>query len=373
MKKAPTVKEIIGIIERIAPPALAVTGDPVGLQCGEPDRAVRCLMVALDATLKTVIQAARSKADLLVTHHPLLFEPLTPHNVLGPEGRALARAIQEGLPVYSAHTNLDASPQGINASLADLLDLRHRRFLQTGNQQSFKVVVFTPREELGRVKAAAFDAGAGRIGDYSGCSFAVEGTGSFHPHEGASPFIGEAGRDERVSEVRLEISVPPEALAKVLVGVRKVHPYEEPAIDVYPMVPDAKMAGLGIVGTLPGRSTVGQVAARIRPLLKAGSIRLVGKKGVRIGKVAVCAGSGASLLDTAVAAGAQLYITGDIKYHDARRAENSGIQLLDVGHFAPEKLGMQSFGKLLGSRLAERGLEVELLSAKEIDPFVTVS
>lgn len=372
MKKAPTVKEIIEIIEKIAPPDIALPGDPVGLQCGQPDRPVARLMLALDATLETVAQATECKADLLVTHHPLLFEPLTPKNIHGPDGRAFTRAILEELAVYTAHTNLDASPQGINVSLADMLDLRRRVFLQEGGQQPFKVVVFVPHEDLRRVQTAAFNAGAGRIGNYSGCSFATEGTGSFHPEAGASPVIGKTGRSETVPEVRLEVTVPSGALAAVLSEVRRVHPYEEPAVDVYPLAAGNNSTGLGIVGDLPRRSTAGRIAEKVVSTLKAGSVRLVGKKGIRVGKVAVCAGSGASLIDSAAAAGAQLYITGDVRYHDARRAEEKGIGLLDVGHFAPESYGVRKFGELLGQTLAGLGLEVQLLYAKEKDPFLTV-
>lgn len=372
LKKDPTVKQIIQIIEEIAPKAFALPGDPVGLQCGEPDRTVSRLMVSLDATIETVIQAAEFKADLLVTHHPLLFEPLTQENILGPVGRTLARAIREELAVYSAHTNLDASPYGINASLANLLDLRERSILQASGPEFFKLVVFVPREKLEQVRSAAFKAGAGWIGDYSKCSFAVEGMGTFHPEEGASPTTGQTGRDEKVPEVRLEVSVQSEDLGTVLAEVRKAHPYETPAIDVYPKISSTSGAGFGIAGALPQQSTVGQVAAGVVSTLKPGSLRLVGKKGARIKNVAVCAGSGASLLDAAVAAGAQLYITGDVKYHDARRAEDAGIHVLDVGHFGPEKYGLLRFGKLLEKKLVGHGLKVHLSFAKEKDPFVPV-
>jgi dinuclear metal center YbgI/SA1388 family protein len=369
-KKVPTVEQLIQIIEKIAPKALAMPGDPVGLQCGELDRPVNRLMVSLDATWETVAQAAEYQADLLVTHHPLLYESLTQENILGPAGRTLARAIRANLAVYSAHTNLDASPQGINASLASLLDLRDRRVLQASDLESFKVAVFVPRGELERVRSAAFEAGAGWIGNYSGCSFALEGMGTFHPEEGASPTKGQAGRDERVQELRLEISVPSKALGAVLAGVRKVHPYEEPAIDVYPVILSESIAGFGMAGELPQQSTVGKIAAKVGSTLKAGSLRLVGKKSSRIKTVAVCAGSGASLLDAAIATGAQLYITGDVKYHDARRAENAGIHVLDVGHFAPERYGVLRFGELIERKLAGQGLKVQVSFAKERDPFM---
>ena len=373
MKKVSTVKQIIKTIEEIAPRALALPGDPVGLQCGEPDRLVSRLMVSLDATLETVTQAAELNVDLLVTHHPLLFEPLTQENIHGPAAKALVRAIREDLAVYSAHTNLDASADGINDSFASLLDLRERRVLQSSSPEYFKMVVYVPEEQLERVRSAAFRAGGGQVGDYSGCSFSIEGVGTFHPGEGTSPTIGLPGCDEKVQEARLEISVQSAVLGAVLADVRAAHPYEEPAIDVYPAISSIPGAGFGIAGVLPQSATVGQVAARVGSALNAGSMRLVGKKGRKVKRVAVCAGSGASLLAAAVAARAQLYITGDVKYHDARKAEEIGINLLDVGHFPPERYGLNRFGKLLEKKLVGLGLKIQVSYAKERDPFVPVS
>ena len=344
----------------------------MGLQCGDNDQPVGRMMISLDASLETVRQAAEFKAGLLVTHHPLLFEPLTSKNISGAAGRTLARAIRAGLAVYSAHTNLDASPSGINASLANLLELRDVRFLQEGGPETFKLVIFVPTESLERVQEAAFKAGAGMIGVYSRCSFAVPGVGTFRPEEGASPVTGQTGRDQEVRELRLEMSVTAGVLESVLDGVRKVHPYEEPAIDIYPTIASAARAGLGITGSLPQPSTAGQLAARMASAMKADSVRLVGKSGRRIKTVAVCAGSGGSLMAAAVTARAQLYITGDVKYHDARKAEDEGIQVLDVGHFAPERYGLGCFGKLLNEKLAGRGFNVEVKFAKEKDPFVPV-
>ena len=348
---------------------MALPGDPVGLQCGDPEQPVRRLMMSLDATLRTVIQAARYKADLLVTHHPLLFEPVNRENILGPTGQVLSRAVKEGLSVYSAHTNLDASPQGINHSLADLLDIREKRVLQKTGPGLYKLVVYVPPGKLDKIRSAAFNAGAGEIGDYSRVSFAVEGTGTFLPGEGASPAIGQPGRNEKLHEIRLEVSVSEETLNPVLSELRKVHPYEEPAIDIYSLISDTLDTGLGISGVLPVRLTVGDVAEKLSLRLKAGPFRLVGKKGIKIRKVAVCAGSGTSLLDAVIASGAELFITGDMKYHDARNAEDAGINVLDVGHFAPERYGLIRFGKLLERKFAVQGHAIETAYAKERDPF----
>ena len=234
------------------------------------------------------------------------------------------------------------------------------------------MVVTVPKRHLEKVRAAAFQAGAGRIGNYSGCSFTVEGVGTFRPGEGTEPSVGTVGSDEKIQESRLELTAAPGTLSAVLSGIRSAHPYEEPAIDVYPTASPDPGGGYGIVGTLPRRTTVGQLASALSLALKPASMRLVGKKGSSVKNVAVCAGSGASLLEAAVASGAQLYITGDLKYHDARKAEEAGINVLDAGHFTPEKYGFDLFGKLLAERFSRRGLKVEIGYAKEKDPFLPV-
>jgi dinuclear metal center YbgI/SA1388 family protein len=372
LKKVPTLDQVVDIIEEIAPKSLALPGDPVGLQYGSPEQPVKRLMISLDATSGTLTQAGEFGADLLVTHHPLLFEPLTPDSMSGTTGAVMVKAVSSSIAVYSAHTNLDAAPQGINSALADLLGLRDQRVLQSIRPELYKVVVFVPRANADSVRSAAFNAGAGRIGNYSGCSFTVDGTGTFHPGEEASPAVGKTGTDVKVEETRLEMTVPSGTLGPVLFNLRKAHPYEEPAIDVYPIRSEPAAAGLGLAGTLPERMSVGEVAARVLTKLKAGNSRLVGKKGSKVRTVAVCAGSGASLLDAAAAVEAQLYITGDMKYHEARKAEGLGINVLDIGHYAPEKYGLKSFGNLLNRRLTGRGFTVQIAHAKEKDPFLSV-
>jgi len=370
LKAVPTVEKIVDIIEGFAPISLAMPGDPTGLQCGDLHRKVSRMMLSLDAGLDAVHQAVSAKTDLLVTHHPILFEPLDTSNIGKPEKRALITVLREDLAVYSAHTNLDACASGINASLAGLLDLDGRKFLKGCGAGSYKVVAFVPPESLEEVRTAAFKAGGGRIGGYSDCSFSTEGEGTFYPGKGTSPVKGRPGRSEKVREVRLEISAFSENLGSILAALHRAHPYEVPVIDVYPSKGDSRAAGFGIAGMLKRSMTAGQVADRIGSVLKPGSPRLVGKRGRRVRKVAVCAGSGSSLLDAAVESGAQLFITGDVRYHEARKAEDAGISILDVGHFAPERFGFLKFGKLLDKELVRNGYAVELLFAREKDPFL---
>ena len=274
--KAPTVKQVLDRIDLMAPRALALPGDPVGLQCGDPRQPTRGIMLALDASGATVSQAVKARADLLVTHHPLLFEPLGPGTINGPGGRAYAQAVRAGLAVFSAHTNLDASPLGVNAAVASLFPLLETRPLQGTGPRPYKVVVFTPAATQEKIRRAVFEAGGGRIGAYSGCSFAGEGQGTFVPGEGSRPYLGQAGQAEKVQEVRQEFAVDGSVLARVLEAVEKVHPYEEPVVDVYPLETVSGRSGLGISGVLEERVSVARLAERLVLALRTRTMRLVG-------------------------------------------------------------------------------------------------
>lgn len=368
----PTIAQVLEIMEELAPAGSALPEDPVGLQCGDPGRPSKRVMLALDASLSTVRQALSAAADLLVTHHPLLFKPIGPGNIRSPGAEAFVKAVRGGLAVFSAHTNLDASLEGINASLADIVGLEERKILLPTGPGLFKAVVFLPQPSLAAVREAAFSAGAGSIGHYSRCSFAAPGEGTFMGDETTNPAVGVAGRSETVAEARLEVLVPEGRLERVLDAVRKAHPYEVPVVDVFPLRGKPEGIGIGLVGQLPGGKPVGEIASVVKRALRQKAVRMVGTPGRKVRKVAVCAGSGGSLLPAVLSSRAQLYISGDIKFHEARTAQEENLSVLDVGHFGPEKHGMLRFGEKIAGRIREKGWDVAILHAKEKDPFVTM-
>ncbi|MDF1535897.1 MAG: Nif3-like dinuclear metal center hexameric protein [bacterium] len=371
--KAPTVGQIVTLIEEIIPLSIGMAGDPLGLQCGDPAAQVKKIMYALDAGLEVVHQAVGKGVDLLVSHHPMIFEPLDHRAITGTKGKPLVTAVKGSLSVYSVHTNLDASPVGINVELARLAGLQDTKVLSGTGSDGFKVVAFVPAGSLEKVRDAAFHAGAGHIGSYSHCSFATRGVGTFFGEDASGPARGEAGRFEEADEFRLELIVKGDVLATVLKSIRRTHPYEEPALDAYPLESAESSTGMGLVGTLEGKTSVGEIASRLKSALKVDTARLVGTRGRKVKTVAVCAGSGSSLLGAAVSAGAQLFITGDMKYHDARSARDMGITVLDMGHFAPERYGLRRFASLLDSRIAQSGWRIDSTFARESDPFVSLS
>jgi dinuclear metal center YbgI/SA1388 family protein len=372
LQKVLTVREIVDQVEKIASPALALPEDPTGLQTGSMDWEVRLLMLALDANLNTIQQAVSCNAGMLLTHHPLIFKPLAQIDTQSPIGQVVALSLENRVAVYSAHTNLDAARRGINWTLADHLNLKNVQVLCGTGPERVKMVTFVPQDSVEELRDALFAAGAGTIGAYTHCSFSSEGAGTFYGTQGTRPAVGEPDEIERIPEVRLETVLDLDMVNPTLVALRDHHPYEEPAVDLYSLLPAENEEGLGLVGDLNLESSVEEVVLDLVSLLDARTARLVGDKETRVKRLALCAGSGASLLESAARKGADLFVTGDLKYHDAREAQEAGMVVFDVGHYAPERYGLEKFGVTLESEIKATGAEVEIIYAQEKDPFSAV-
>jgi len=368
----PSVEDIIRVIEDMAPANLALPDDPVGLQVGSPGWRVEKIMVSLDADTEVIGQAVKAGADLLLSHHPLLYRPLSRVDPDSPAGSAVALALENHLAVYCAHTNLDAADGGLNHILADVLGLSDRRPLEGISGDKFKMVVYMPGDSLDKVRRAAFESGAGSIGAYSMCSFAGPGTGTFLGSGDANPAVGNTGIFEVVDEMRLEMIVEADRVSRTQEAVRHSHPYEEPVIDLFQLHEVSPAGGVGLVGSLPKAAAISEIIDMLTAALGITTVFLISSGVRKAGKVAVCTGSGASLAVRAKAAGADVYVTGDVKYHQARDAQAMDLPLIDIGHFAPEKFGMIETGKLLQKALKRAGVEVEIVYSKEKDPFEVV-
>jgi len=365
------ISDMVGIINKISPQFLAESWDNPGLQVGDPKGEVSRIMIALDASQLTVAEAISSKCQLLITHHPLIFKPLKSISAETPTGSSVYSAVKNDLSIVSMHTNYDVACDGLNDELAVRLGLCDFVPLQSQTlQQLVKLVVLVPVDHLERVREAMF-AHAESLGDYKECSFSAAGEGTFTPLPGANPFIGNVGQREKVDEFRLELLLTRENVARAVKTLMAVHPYEEPAFDLYPLLNEGKTYGLGRVGKIasptPLRVFVEQMAAR----LGCPKLRFVGNPAALIGKVAVCGGSGASLMRAAVRSGADVLVTGDVKYHDARDAQELGIALVDAGHFFTEKIMVEAVARRLEKSLAASGMNgIEVLRcAVEADPF----
>ena len=373
-----TVADVVDAVDRLAPFRLAETWDNVGLLLGDPQREVRRLLVSLDVTEAVCDEAERAGAEALLAHHPLIFkglERLTPET---PTGRLALRLAGAGRAVIAAHTNLDAAEGGLCDILAGMIGLEHTEPLQAARAAPrYKVVVFVPESDpsipasrdagqvLEAVQAAAFAAGAGRIGDYTHCGFSTAGAGTFLPGEGAEPAVGRKGRRNRAPEHRFETLVDGRRLGAVLAAVARAHPYEEPAIDVYPLHTPPAGAGLGRVGRLSDCRTLTRLADTVKEALDARAIHVAGDPETVVETVGVCTGSGGGLAGAVAAAGCRAFVTGELKYHEVQDLAARGIGVILGGHYRTERAPLEAWAP----RLAEV-LDVEVrMSESEQDPL----
>lgn len=373
--KTAKLSDLLGIINKIAPQVLAEPWDNAGLQVGDPTAEVSRIMVALDATPSVVEEAIAADCQLLITHHPLIFKPQKSISAATPQGKLIHAAIRGGLAIVCMHTNYDIAEGGLNDVLAERLELSNCTVLQvTSGQELVKLVVFVPEDHLERLRSALLPH-AESLGAYRDCSYAATGEGTFTPLAGATPHIGSVGRFEKVRESRLELLIDRAMLSQALKSLFAVHPYEEPAFDVYPLHNEGSKRGLGRIGYLPDATTLATYAARVATQLGASGIRFVGNPAAKIKKVALCSGSGASVMRTACRAGADVLVTGDVKYHEARDAEDMGIALIDAGHFPTEIIMTADIQMRLQQKITDTGFDgcQVMASRTERDAFQYVT
>ncbi len=366
-KRRARVGDVVKSLEAMAAPTLAAEWDNVGLLIGDRSSPVSRVLLTIDLTGPVLREALDARAEMVMAYHPVIFKPIARlTSEAAPVAYAAARA---GLAVYSMHTALDAAPGGTNDVLAEAIGLTHTSALEPVlRQEKCKVVVFLPPADLPRVLAAAFDAGAGKIGDYSECSFRTSGTGSFRGGAGARPARGRAGQPEQVEELRLEVPAPKSRLAEVVAAVRAAHSYETPAVDVYALDALPEGAGMGRIGRLAKATAPRTLVTRIKRALGVRHVLVAGARGDPVTTVACCAGSCGSTFRAAVAGGAQMYVTGEMRHHDALAAAE-GLMVLCVGHSHSERITLSRLARRLRKDLP--GLRVELSQADR-DPFQIV-
>jgi dinuclear metal center YbgI/SA1388 family protein len=328
-------------------------------------------MVSLDPCAGAVQAAVEAGCGLLVTHHPLIFSPLKRLSGQDPVGRVLMEAVRCNLSVVAAHTNYDAADGGLNDLLARRLGLTSCEPLKgDGGARLAKLVVFVPLGHEDAVREAVFPHAAA-LGRYDDCSFMASGTGTFRPLEGARPFIGEEGRRSAAAEGRLEFLLREDDVAAAVKAMGRAHPYEEPAYDIYPLLNRGSAEGVGRAGLLPSPLMLGDFARMVKEELAAPGLRVVGSLDRTVRKVALCGGSGAFLLNEALFRGADLLLTGDVKYHDARTAESLGIAVVDAGHYTTEQVAIDGLADVIRDGLAGRGMTAEVITFDgEREPFL---
>ncbi len=348
-------RDIVKAIEDWACPSLAEEWDNVGLHVGNPEQEVKRIMLALTPSEQAIAAAVEQKADMLVTHHPLLFKPVQAVKTSTAVGRSIYQLIQNNIALYCAHTSLDAATGGVNDVLAKALGLKHIQPMVVCAEQSiwYKLVVYVPVGFEEQVRQAICEAGAGQTeGHYDGTTFRGEGIGTFRPLSGAAPFCGKQGELSQVREFRLETVVSAAKWPDVLKALLAAHPYEEVAYDLFKLEMPTQSAGLGRIGTLAQSQTLTQFMAQIAQTLAQESLTFCGDSSKQIQTVALCGGSGSGFLQEAKKLGADVYVTGDMKYHDGQLAEELGLAVIDAGHFATERLILPVMADYLQRRLA---------------------
>jgi dinuclear metal center YbgI/SA1388 family protein len=355
------IADLERVLDSLAPSTLAESWDNVGLQVGDRGALVRRVLVALDLTPPVLDEAVAAGFDTIVTHHPIFFAPVRSLVDSSPRERLLRRVVAAGVNVFACHTNLDSAPGGLADVAAEALGLRNAKPLQLAPAGWYKLVGFIPPDAVTQVASAVFAAGAGVIGTYSDCAFALDGQGWFTPGPGSEPTIGRLQQAERTPEVRWETVVPRMRLNAVMQAYRDAHPYEEPAFDIYPVEDVLSRAGLGRVGELARVETVRSLARRIADRLSLPSLPWTGDGDRQVMRVAVVPGSGRSLI--AQAAGrAEVLVTGDVGYHDAQQAEEAGLALILAPHEGLEWYALRRWSVGLGKTLAGEGVDLALSS-----------
>jgi dinuclear metal center YbgI/SA1388 family protein len=361
--------DVLDYLEKLAPLSLAEEWDNVGLLLGERTRQVERIMTCLTVTPESAAEAIEEGAGLVVSHHPVLFRPVQRLTDANPEGRMLLGLIRAGVAVYSPHTAFDNASGGINDLLAERLglsDVRPLRTIRSGAE--CKVVVFVPESDLGKVSDALFNAGAGRIGQYRECSFRVPGTGTFFGLDSTNPAIGQKGRHEEVSEWRLEVVCPADRLDPVIAAMRRAHSYEEPAFDLYPLGLKPGTGGSGRVGSLRAPVALQEFAERVQKDLNASHIQVVGDLNRTVRSVAIACGAGGEFRSDAIQAKADVFLTGEMRFHDYLAAQTDGLALLLPGHYATERPGVER----LAERLQQQWPQLKVwASHREQDPVAS--
>lgn len=333
------LKSLIKKIEAKYPTNLAYDWDNVGLLVGDAEEEIDKVLVCLEANEAIVEEAINNNVNLIVTHHPFIFGKMRKITTSDFKGKLIHKLIKNNIAVYSMHTNFDIAFDGLNDYFMEVMGFENSKILDVTNTETlYKIVVYVPKTHEDKVREALGKSGAGHIGNYSDCTFNTDGKGTFRPLEGTNPFIGELDKLEVVDEVKIETIVPQRILGGVISAMIKAHPYEEVAYDLYKLENKGSAVGLGRIAALKESMSLKELSMMIKEKLNMDALRVVGSLDTNIKKVAVVTGSGADLAKKAQRSGADVLITGDVKYHDAQDAIDAGMCIIDCNHFESEDI-----------------------------------
>ena len=340
------LRDLTTCIEAFAPLSLQEDYDNSGLIIGRPESEVHGALLCIDVTEPIIEEAISKRCDVIIAHHPIIFKGIRQITGGNATERMIELAIRNGIAIYAAHTNLDNAVSGVNAMLSQKIGLRNCKVLKPVKGLLRKLVTFCPADHAAAVRNELFRAGAGHIGNYDNCSFNTTGIGSFRALENANPFVGEKNEFHLENEVRIETVFPAFLQSRIIRALLAIHPYEEVAFDIYKLENNFEAAGAGMIGELQQAMDEQEFLLHIKQLMGGSTIRHTALTGKKISHVALCGGSGSFLINTAIAAGADVFLSGDIKYHDFFMAEGK-IMLADIGHYESEQFTKELLFTLL--------------------------
>jgi len=361
-----TIREVVSYLEQLAPPAYQESYDNARLITGNPQEIVKGILCSLDATEAVVDEAISLGCNMIVAHHPIVFKGLKSLTGKNYVERTVLKAIKNDIAIYAIHTNLDHVAHGVNKKIADKLGLVKTKILDPKKQLLSKLVTFAPRESTEKVLKALFNAGAGEIGEYSSCSFLSDGTGTYTPSEKANPNKGQRGKPHQEPETRIEVLLPSYLESKVLSSLKAAHPYEEVAYFLQRLENENQEVGAGMYGELPYDMDEMEFLHYLKSQMGLEVIKHTQLLGKPIRKVALCGGAGIFLLNKAKSVGADIFITGDVKYHEFFDAENQ-IIITDIGHYESEIYTKE----LLCERLSQNFSNIALYLTKVVTNPIT--
>ncbi len=359
------VKDITRVLEHLAPLSLQESYDNAGLITGSPEQEIEQALITLDVTDEIINEAITNGFQLIIAHHPVIFKGIKKLTGKTLTERLVIKAIKNDIAIYAIHTNLDNMANGVNAKLGEKLGLTNLKILSPGSSGLKKIVVFCPTEHAEKVRQAMFDAGAGHIGNYDSCSFNAAGDGTFRANEGANPFTGEIGKLHFEKEIRIETVVPSYRLHKVLQTMMEAHPYEEVAYDIYSLENSFGGTGAGMIGELKQELPLTEYLSQVKQALGAEAIKHNGTDNRPVKKIAFCGGSGSFLIHNAFGAGADVFITADVKYHDFFEHQNQMV-IVDAGHYETEQFTKELLYEIIKENFPTFALQISETSTNPV-------
>jgi len=363
------LKEITQYIESIAPLAFQESYDNAGLIIGHPDDEISGILITLDVTEEILDEAISKNLKLIIAHHPIIFSGIKKLNGKNYIERCIAKAIKNDIAIYAAHTNFDSVFGGVNSKICEKLELQNCCILAPTRGFLKKLVTFVPVASAEKVRQAIFEAGAGHIGNYDSCSFNQIGSGTFRGNDQTNPYVGEKNQLHTEEETRIETIFPKHKQYKVIQALLQAHPYEEVAYDIYPLDNDYSQSGIGMIGELGQPMNEMEFLRKLKEAFKCEVVKHTQLLGKPISKVAVCGGSGSTYLSKAMAQNADIFISGDFKYHQFFDAENQ-IIIADIGHYESEQFTKEVFYELLTKKFPKFAVHLSDFSTNPVSYLI---